>query len=155
MSKPADSPNHVTLPFATTLHVRDKCLCLHLQRAARATARMFDEALRPIGITSGQFSLLMSLNRPAPPLMGEIAAFLAMDRTTLTAMLKPLQRRGLLEARTDEADRRGKRLVLLPEGHALLARAVPVWARTEEQIEALLTGSDPERLRQDLVMLGR
>lgn len=155
MSQPADSPNHVTLPFATTLHVRDKCLCLHLQRAARATARMFDDALRPIGITSGQFSLLMSLNRPAPPLMGEIAAFLAMDRTTLTAMLKPLQRRGLLEARTDEADRRGKRLVLLPEGHALLARAVPVWARTEEQIEALLTGSDPERLRQDLVMLGR
>ncbi len=155
MSKPADSPNHDTLPFATTLHVRDKCLCLHLQRAARATARMFDEALRPIGITSGQFSLLMSLNRPAPPLMGEIAAFLAMDRTTLTAMLKPLQRRGLLEARTDEADRRGKRLVLLPEGHALLARAVPVWARTEEQIESLLTGSDPERLRQDLVMLGR
>lgn len=155
MSQPADSPNHVTLPFATTLHVRDKCLCLHLQRAARATARMFDDALRPIGITSGQFSLLMSLNRPAPPLMGEIAAFLAMDRTTLTAMLKPLQRRGLLEARTDEADRRGKRLVLLPEGHALLARAVPVWARTEEQIESLLTGSDPERLRQDLVMLGR
>ncbi|MGQ2903063.1 MAG: MarR family winged helix-turn-helix transcriptional regulator [Neoaquamicrobium sediminum] len=155
MSKPADSPNHDTLPFATTLHVRDKCLCLHLQRAARATARMFDEALRPIGITSGQFSLLMSLNRPAPPLMGEIAAFLAMDRTTLTAMLKPLQRRGLLEARTDEADRRGKRLVLLPEGHALLARAIPVWARTEEQIESLLTGSDPERLRQDLVMLGR
>ncbi|MEX4007584.1 MarR family winged helix-turn-helix transcriptional regulator [Neoaquamicrobium sediminum] len=155
MSKPADSPDHDTLPFATTLHVRDKCLCLHLQRAARATARMFDEALRPIGITSGQFSLLMSLNRPAPPLMGEIAAFLAMDRTTLTAMLKPLQRRGLLEARTDEADRRGKRLVLLPEGHALLARAVPVWARTEEQIEALLIGSDPERLRQDLVMLGR
>ncbi|MFC3726324.1 MarR family winged helix-turn-helix transcriptional regulator [Neoaquamicrobium sediminum] len=155
MSKPADSPNHDTLPFATTLHVRDKCLCLHLQRAARATARMFDEALRPIGITSGQFSLLMSLNRPAPPLMGEIAAFLAMDRTTLTAMLKPLQRRGLLEARTDEADRRGKRLVLLPEGHALLARAVPVWARKEEQIEALLIGSDPERLRQDLVMLGR
>lgn len=155
MSKPADSPNHDTLPFATTLHVRDKCLCLHLQRAARATARMFDEALRPIGITSGQFSLLMSLNRPAPPLMGEIAAFLAMDRTTLTAMLKPLQRRGLLEARTDEADRRGKRLVLLSEGHALLARAVPVWAATEEQIETLLASSDPERLRQDLVMLGR
>ena len=141
--------------YETTAHIRDNCLCLHAQRAARALARRFDEALRPHGITSGQFSLLMSLNRPAPPLMGEIAAFLAMDRTTLTAMLKPLQRRGLLEARTDEADRRGKRLVLLPEGHALLARAVPVWARTEERIEALLTGSDPERLRQNLVMLGR
>jgi len=47
--------------------VRDTCLCLHLQRAARAVARRFDEALRPLGLTSGQFSLLMSLNRPEPP----------------------------------------------------------------------------------------
>jgi DNA-binding MarR family transcriptional regulator len=155
MSKAADSPDTHPVPFSTTLHVRDNCLCLHLQRAARTTARMFDDALRPVGITSGQFSLLMSLNRPAPPLMGEIAAFLAMDRTTLTAMLKPLQRRGLLEARTDEADRRGKRLLLLPEGRALLARAVPIWTRTEQQIETLLTGSDPERLRQDLRALGQ
>lgn len=155
MSKAADSPDTHPIPFSTTLHVRDNCLCLHLQRAARTTARMFDDALRPVGITSGQFSLLMSLNRPAPPLMGEVAALLAMDRTTLTAMLKPLQRRELLDVRTDEADRRGKRLVLLPEGRALLAQAVPIWTRTEQEIETLLTGSDPERLRQDLVMLGR
>lgn len=155
MSKAADSPDTHPVPFSTTLHVRDNCLCLHLQRAARTTARMFDDALRPVGITSGQFSLLMSLNRPAPPLMGEVAALLAMDRTTLTAMLKPLQRRGLLEARTDEADRRGKRLLLLPEGRALLARAVPIWTRTEHEVETLLTGSDPERLRQDLRALGQ
>ncbi len=58
------------LPYETTLHVRDNCLCLHVQRAARALARRFDEALRPVGITNGQFSLLMSLNRPRPPRMG-------------------------------------------------------------------------------------
>lgn len=150
-----DSPDADPVPLSVTLHVRDHCLCLHLQRAARATARIFDDALRPVGITNGQFSLLMSLNRPEPPLMGEIAALLAMDRTTLTAMLKPLQRRGLLDVKTDEADRRGKRLVLLPEGRALLARAVPIWARTEAHVETLLSGSDPERLRQDLRVLGQ
>src|SRR5579871_3043775 len=92
--------------FETTLMVRDACLCLHVQRAARALARRFDEALRPVGLTNGQFSLLMSLNRPEPPGMGPVASLLAMDRTTLTAALKPLERRGLVRITTDPKDRR-------------------------------------------------
>jgi len=62
------------IPFDTTLHVRDTCLCLHLQRAARALARRFDEALRPAGLTNGQFSLLMALNRPQPPSIAPVAS---------------------------------------------------------------------------------
>ena len=84
-----------TVPFETTIRVRDTCRCLHLQRAARAIARHFDDALRPLGLTNGQFSLMMSLNRPQPPNMRSVADLLAMDRTTLTANLKPLERRGL------------------------------------------------------------
>ncbi|HAU74937.1 MAG TPA: MarR family transcriptional regulator, partial [Agrobacterium sp.] len=87
--------NVSVIPFATTILVRDSCLCLHAQRAARALARLFDNALKPVGINNGQFSLLMSLNRPEPPPMGPVANLLAMDRTTLTAALKPLERRGL------------------------------------------------------------
>eukprot|EP01034_Spumella_vulgaris_P008651 gene8651-11012_t len=71
--------------FQTTVHVYNHCLCFAAQRAARALARRFDEALSPIGLTSGQFSLLTSLNRPEAPSMGSIAALLVMDRTTLTA----------------------------------------------------------------------
>jgi len=52
-----------TLPYETTILVRDCCLCLHVQRAARALGRRFDEALRPFDLTNGQFSLLMALNR--------------------------------------------------------------------------------------------
>lgn len=83
------------LSFETTLHVRDACPCLHARRTARALARRFDVALKPAGITSGQFSLLMSLNRPQPPGLGSVATLLAVDRTTLTANHKPLARRGL------------------------------------------------------------
>src|SRR5829696_10395764 len=96
----------VDVPFETTALVRDACLCLHVQRAARALARRFDKALQPLGLTSGQFSLMMSLNRPEPPSMGSVAALLAMDRTTLTANLKPLERRGLLRMKEDAQDRR-------------------------------------------------
>ena len=88
------------LPFAITVEVRDTCLCLHLQRAARAVARRFDAALRPLSLTNGQFSLLMSLNREEAPSIGSVSALLAMDRTTLTANLKPLERRGLVKVRS-------------------------------------------------------
>jgi DNA-binding MarR family transcriptional regulator len=136
--------------YQTTLLVRDCCLCLHVQRAARALARRFDEALRPLGLTNGQFSLLMSLNRPEPPAMAAVAALLAMDRTTLTAALKPLERRGLVAVTPDAADRRSRRMTLTPPGRKLLVRAVPVWERTHLEIERLLPDGDPDRLRNNL-----
>lgn len=144
MSKSAE------ISFATTLHIRDHCLCLHVQRAARMVARRFDEALRPLGLTNGQFSLLTSLNREEPATMGAVAAVLAMDRTTLTAALKPLQRAGFVEVRIDLEDRRTRLLALTPAGRALLASAVPVWNRTHAQVEGLLDGTDSGGLRRDL-----
>lgn len=145
--------NRNPVPYETTLQVRDTCLCLHVQRAARALARRFDEELRPLGLTNGQFSLMMSLNRPEPPTMGSVSALLAMDRTTLTAALKPLQRRGLIEVTVDPADRRSRRLSLTPAGQALLAQAYPIWREAHAAIERRLAGSDPDRLRADLISL--
>jgi DNA-binding MarR family transcriptional regulator len=133
-----------SVPFETTLRVRDGCLCLHVQRAARALARRFDEALRPVGLTNGQFSLMMSLNRPDPAGIVSVANLLAMDRTTLTAALKPLERRGLVRVTQDPADRRGRRLTLTSEGKTLLARAVPIWEKTHRDVEALVKDVEPE-----------
>jgi len=138
------------LPFSLTLHVRDHCLCLHVQRAARALARRFDDVLRPLGLTQGQFSLLMSLNRPEPPRIGDVAGLLAMDRTTLTAALKPLERRHLVKVRPDKADKRGRHLTLTPAGRALLVAASPVWIRAHAETEGLLTQSSPDILRAAL-----
>lgn len=138
------------LPYEVTPRVRDTCLCLHVQRAARAVARRYDEALRPLGLTGGQFSLLMALNRPEPPRLGQLSAVLAMDRTTLTANLKPLARRGLVEVAVDAEDKRGRRLRLTPAGRALLAAALPIWDEAQEANRALVTGADLERLLAEL-----
>lgn len=142
--------NQDTVPFETTLRVRDDCLCLHVQRAARALARRFDEAFRPLGLTSGQFSLMMALNRPEAPTIGSVSSLLAMDRTTLTANLKPLRRRGLVEVAVDPDDRRSRRMTLTAAGRTLLAGAVPVWERTHAEVEKLTGETDPERLRAAL-----
>lgn len=122
------------VPFETTIEVRDGCLCLHAQRAARALARRFDEVLRPFGLTNQQFSLLMALNRPDPPTMAPIAAVLAIDRTTLTAALKPLEHRGLLAVETDPKDKRSRRIRLTAKGHAALLRALPKWRDLHAEI---------------------
>ncbi len=126
------------LPLSVTHMVRDACLCLNTQRAARALARRFDEAFRPLGLTNGQFSLLMALNRPEPPTLGSVAALLAMDRTTLTAALKPLGRRKLVKVAVDKEDRRSRRLVLTPAGKTLLVKALPIWKAEHAALEGEL-----------------
>ncbi|WP_428247677.1 MarR family winged helix-turn-helix transcriptional regulator [Ferrovibrio sp.] len=149
MSKPKPLPAN-PLPYETTIMVRDTCLCLHVQRAARTVARRFDEALRPLELTNGQFSLLMSLNRPEPPGMAPVAELLAMDRTTLTANLKPLERRGLLRVELAAGDRRQRRLVLTEAGRALLAAAMPIWRSTHDELDTLVASGSLDALRADL-----
>ena len=138
--------------FATTLHIKDHGLCLHAQRAARALSRRFDEAFRPLGITSGQFSLLNSLNRPAPPAIGQVAQTLAMDRSTVTANLKPLERGGLVEVTVDPDDRRGRRAALTEAGRTLLGQATPVWIAEHGRLEADLP-LDADALRAGLIRI--
>jgi DNA-binding MarR family transcriptional regulator len=139
-----------SVSFATTKHVHDHCLCFAAQRAARALARRFDEALRPAGLTSGQFSLLMSLNQPAAPTLGAVATLLGMDRTTLTANLKPLEREGLVANGIDPADRRGRLVVLTSKGKKRLKVALPIWKRTHEEADALLVPVKGDTVRAGL-----
>ncbi len=123
------------ISLEATHHVRDTCLCMAAQRAARALARRFDDVFRPLNLTNGQFSLMMALNRREPPSIAPLAEFMAMDRTTLTAALKPLERRGLIRVSVDSVDRRGRRLKLTAKGRNLLIKALPVWKEAHRRLE--------------------
>lgn len=148
------------IPFTTTLLVRDTCVCLHVQRAARMLARRFDAALKPVGITNGQFSLLMSLNRPIMPgvpkaTMGSVAELLGMDRTTLTAAARILVRRGLMKVVAEPDDRRSRILVLTDAGRKVLAAAVPIWKREHGVLEQEMGAENMEMLRRQLNVIGK
>jgi DNA-binding MarR family transcriptional regulator len=82
--------------------------------------------------------------------MGPVASLLGMDRTTLTAALKPLERRGLVKVLHDPSDRRSRILKLTDEGQDLLARAVPTWEQTHHEIEQQIPGGHPNELRKNL-----
>lgn len=141
------------LPRSEVLHVRDTCLCLATQRAARLLARRFDAALREVDLTNGQFSLMMALHQPNPPTITGLAHFLGMEPSTLTAAVKPLARRGLLTVEIDPDDRRARRLRLTPAGAAHMRKAVDVWQRTHAALDAELAPDAPSTLRRELGQL--
>jgi len=82
--------------------------------------------------------------------MNAVAELLAMDRTTLTAALKPLAQRALVRVKANPADRRSRLLTLTGRGRGLLGRAAPVWERTHAQVEGLIPDGDPRSLRNNL-----
>jgi DNA-binding MarR family transcriptional regulator len=130
--------------------VRDRCLCFHTQRAARKLARRFDAAFAPLGITNGQFSTMMMLNNTVNPQIRQVADFLAMDRTTLTAALKTLQHRGLVSVVNDPDDRRIKRVSLTATGARILKSALPIWRSEHALLESERPHLDVDQLRSGL-----
>jgi len=79
-----------------------------------------------------------------------VAGLLAMDRTTLTAALKPLERCGLVKIVPDPSDGRSRILKLTVKGRNLLARALPAWKSTHDEVERMIPGEAPEALRRSL-----
>ncbi|MAP94843.1 MAG: MarR family transcriptional regulator [Ponticaulis sp.] len=138
------------LPITTTLEVKDTCLCFRAQRAARALARRFDHAFAALGLTHGQFSLLMALNQPAPPPLSRLADFLGMDRTSLTAKLKAVVRNGWVVVEPDPADRRNRKLSLTDAGVDLLKEAFPIWRGEHADLNELVSEEDQIDLKDML-----
>lgn len=136
------------------LAIGRSCVSLNLRRAARLVSRRYDEALRPLGITIGQFSLLTVLSARKQATITALAAFMGMDRTTLTRNLRPLQARDLVTATTDPDDARSKRIALSSAGQALFAQAIPLWERAQKDVLKGLDKGEWPRAQKTLARLG-
>ncbi|MGV8950610.1 MAG: MarR family winged helix-turn-helix transcriptional regulator [Cypionkella sp.] len=152
MTKAIPTPT-AALPIETVRQIRDECLCLAAQRAARLLARRFDRLFAPLGLTNGQFSLMVALSGEWQPRLGELAQFLAMDSTTVTAAIKTLGKSGFVELLPDEHDARARRPALTVAGHEVLARATPLWI-TEHKALAAEIDTDAKALVGALAKIG-
>ena len=128
--------DETSLPLTTIHEIRDSCLCLATQRAARRLARRFDRLFAPLGITNGQFSLMLALSGQWRPRLGELAEFLAVDHATVTAAVRTLDRKGLVTLAADETDARVRRPALTEAGRAVLVQAVPLWKAEHGKLAA-------------------
>ena len=132
-----------------------ECFSLNVKRAARVVGRRYDEALKPVDLTNGQFATLAVIAKFQPLSMQTLAEHLSMDRTTLTAALKPLERRALVSVRTDDLDRRGRNVTLTDEGIKLLRNAIPLWKKVQGRITREMGTSGLAVFRAQLAQLSR
>jgi DNA-binding MarR family transcriptional regulator len=133
--------------------IGEECMGLHVRRAARRISRMYDDAFAPVDLTIGQFSLLTMLAGQDRWAMQPLADALGMDRSSLTAMLKPLERRQLVTSKTDDVDRRARHLTLTGTGSALLVQAEPLWRDAQQRVLALLGAENAAAVRASFASL--
>jgi DNA-binding MarR family transcriptional regulator len=136
--------------MTTRREIRSNCLNLLVRRFGRDVTRAYDRAFACVGLTSGQFSILAMLSEDPVPGLAEIAELLGMDRTTLLAALKPLERRGLVRSEEDPADKRRRPVTLTEQGRAVFESAVPVWAQAQRELEARFGAGRIRALRRVL-----
>jgi DNA-binding MarR family transcriptional regulator len=133
----------------------DECFGLNLKRAARTVGRRYDEALQPVDLTSGQFATLATISVFQPVSVQILAEHLSMDRTTLTAALKPLERRALVSVVPDGLDRRGRIINLTDEGMKLIREASPLWKKVQGRITREMGTAGLPVFRAQLAQLSR
>ena len=136
----------------TLRQIAAECICLNTQRAARTVARRYDAAFRPIGLTSGQFSILAGLNQQQPVALGVLAGALGLERTTLTRNLAPLEAGGLIRSQAGE-DRRARGILLTAAGQEKLRIAVPLWRSAQEAAQQALQSTPWSDAQRALAML--
>lgn len=112
-------------------------MCANVRRAARALTQRYDEALRPLGLTITQFTILQALSLIGEPTQGQLGEILAMDSTTLTRTLDIMNRNGWI-AKHYGTDRRERRLRLTRAGEVEVNRTIPYWRSTQESLRVRL-----------------
>jgi DNA-binding MarR family transcriptional regulator len=125
------------------------CVCAAARMAARALTRVYDRALEPAGIRTGQFSILARLLEEGPLSVTHLAGRLAMDRTTLSRDLRPLERRGLVSV-TVGSDRRVRIAALTAAGHRLVDEVRPLWKEVQRDVRGELGDDRVARLMEEL-----
>ena len=124
-----------------------RCACGNIRRATRSLTQYYDGLLKPSGIRSTQFSVLLNIALNDGITIGELANLLVMDQTTITRNLSALKRTGFIEITPGDNDARKKCLRLTSVGEAKLIEAMPLWEDAQKRIEENL---GPDRFREML-----
>ncbi|MDQ0779048.1 DNA-binding MarR family transcriptional regulator [Streptomyces aurantiacus] len=126
-----------------------ECNVTAIRKASRRLTQLYDEALRPVGLRSTQYSVLAELTANAgnPPTMRQLADSLIMDRSALGHAVRPLVRDGLLALEEGQADRRSRLISVTPKGRNLFRRAQLSWQEVQDYVAAAMGDEQAENLR--------
>ena len=126
-----------------------ECTCLKLRMASRALSQIYDEALRPVGIKTTQFSLLRMIQRLGPVTFQRLAEKMVLDQTTLPRSLRTLEKDGYIRIEAGE-DRRERLASVTAKGAAIIEKALPRWRKAQELVREKFPGEHLDALMSEL-----
>lgn len=146
----------IARPSAETQSISDiaettaaACLATRVRQLSRIITRVYDDALRPLGITASQYTLLAQLASRDGITAVEIGHELDIEKSTLSRNLKRLLALGHLTM-DPPAGRRGRGLHLTPKGQAALKDAYPIWQDAQRRTTAIM-GSESRTVLDGLL----
>lgn len=114
------------------------CLLTRTRRISRVLTGIYDQELRPFGINSPQFTLLVVIFRLGSASRADIGRYNHQDRSTLTRNLQLMLSQGWVEENEHEADGRSRPIVLTKAGKDLLYSAAPAWRAAQARAKVVL-----------------
>ena len=114
-----------------------ECIAVRLRMLNRVITRLYDDALRPLGLRSTQLNILVVTAKLGVARSTDLSEHLQIEVSTLSRNLERMKENGWLEITPDE-DGRAQPFKLTRQGRALLERAKPKWDDAQRKVKELL-----------------
>jgi DNA-binding MarR family transcriptional regulator len=136
------------MPPLSDLAECQDCLCTASRTAARGITAAFDRDLRPHGLRTTQFTILVNLMLRGPTAIGALAKHLGLERTTLTRNVALLAEKGWTSESVDKADSRSHILSVTPAGEVKVGEAFGAWRSAQQRVASVLGDSGVDAVRR-------
>jgi DNA-binding MarR family transcriptional regulator len=143
------SPKHLKSVDRAADIIAADCLAVRVRLLNRTITAIYDDALRPLGVTAGQLNVLVIIANRGPISPSEIARRLNMEKSTVSRNLARMRDNGWTTVATVATGESGhkQRLTLNGRGKALLERSLPAWEEAQSQTRAVLGQRGADSIR--------
>lgn len=119
-----------------------ECTCFNVRMAGRLIGHVYDKHLRKAGLNSGQMATLFAIRNEQPLTIGALSEIMALERTAMGRALRPLEKAGLVNIRTDSSDHRKRTVTLTQAGLEKSESAIPYWRAAQREVRERIGDSD-------------
>ena len=152
---PAIAPRSRAASVKSVENNWDQRLGFLMHDVSRLRRNVFDEFMKPLGVTRSQWWVLAYLSRHDGMIQSDLANVLDLGKAALGGLIDRLESSGFIERRADESDRRVKRVHLSPAGTQIVKE---MRLRSDEMSERILDGlsvTERHRLADMLALVKR
>jgi DNA-binding MarR family transcriptional regulator len=123
--------------------VREECLAFRVRRLNRRVTRLYDAALRPFGLTTAQFNMLVALGLGLDLKASDLVRALDLEKSTVSRNLKRLVEHRWVRP-VDEA----RVLRLTAAGQRLVTRTLPAWRQAQREAAVAIDADLVDAIRR-------